>query len=165
MHGIEYRYNNKKHMIFEHEYKNGKKIGKEKMKIFFNDKLIFEGESLNEKKNGKGIEYDLKGKKIFEGEYLNDKRNGKGIEYNFDGEFEGEFRNGKKWDGIGKNKKGEIDYDIIDGYGTIKEYDKGKLIYEGECSNGYRHGIGIEYDFITGKIKYKGRFAYVKKIE
>ena len=35
---------------------------------------------------------------IYEGEYLNGKKNGKGKEYNDDGDliFEGEFLNGKK---------------------------------------------------------------------
>ena len=37
----------------------------------YNDKLIFEGEYLNGKRNGKGKEYNKKGKLIFEGEYLN----------------------------------------------------------------------------------------------
>ena len=38
------------------------------------DKLIFEGEYLNGKKNGKGKEYNLKDRLEFEGEYLNGKR-------------------------------------------------------------------------------------------
>ena len=33
--------------------------------------LIFEGEYLNGKRNGKGKEYNKEGKLIFEGEYLN----------------------------------------------------------------------------------------------
>ena len=44
------------------------------------DKLIFEGESINSKRNGKGKEYDYD-RLIFEGEYLNGKRHGKGKEY------------------------------------------------------------------------------------
>ena len=40
---------------------------------------------------------------IFCGEYLNDKRNGKGKEFYSNGKlkFEGEFKSGKKWSGIG----------------------------------------------------------------
>jgi len=38
------------------------------------------------------------------------------------------------------------------------------LIYEGEYSNGKRHGIGKEYDYLTSKLKYEGRFVYGKKI-
>ena len=45
-------------------------------------------------KKGVGREYTLIGDKLlFEGEYLNGKRNGKGKEYNYDGKlrFEGEY--------------------------------------------------------------------------
>ena len=47
--------------------------------------------------NGKVKEYNYKGKLIFEGEYLNAKRNGKGKEY-FDDKliFEGEYLNGER---------------------------------------------------------------------
>ena len=42
--------------------------------------LSFEGEYLNGKRNGKGLEY-FNGKLIFSGEYKNGERNGKGKEY------------------------------------------------------------------------------------
>ena len=60
--------------------------------------LIYEGEYLNGKKNGKGKEYDYKCQLRFEGEYLNGKRNGKGKEYDGCGRlvFEGEYLNGKR---------------------------------------------------------------------
>ena len=82
--------------------------------IYYNGKLIFEGEYLNGKRNGKGKEYNDNGKLIFEGEYLNGKRNGKGKEYDNNGKliFEGEYLNGK-------NGKG-------------KEYEKMENKYEGE---------------------------------
>ena len=62
--------------------------------------LIFEGEYLNGKRNGKGKEYD-DGKLEFEGEYLNDKRYGKGKEYFSTSfgpslSFEGEYFKGKR---------------------------------------------------------------------
>ena len=52
-------------------------------------------------KDGKVKEYDLKTSNcIFEGEYLNGKRNGKGVEYykwsRNEIKFEGEYLNGKK---------------------------------------------------------------------
>ncbi len=64
-------------------------------------KLIFEGEYLNGKRNGKGK--GIKNGIIFEGEYLNGKRNGKGKEYDSFGKllFEGEYLNGIKME----NKK------------------------------------------------------------
>ena len=77
---------------------NGKVIyelinGTGKVKEYFEplDRLMFEGEYLNGKRNGKGKEY-INGKLEFEGEYLNGKRNGKGKEY-INGKlvFEGEF--------------------------------------------------------------------------
>ena len=67
----------------------------------YNDKLIFEGEYLNRKRNGKGEEFD-NDELVFSGEYLNGKRNGKGKEYYEDILiFEGEYLNGKKWNGKG----------------------------------------------------------------
>ena len=41
-----------------------------KGKEYNNSKLIFEGEYLNGKRNGKGKEYDYTGKLIFEGKYF-----------------------------------------------------------------------------------------------
>ena len=82
-------------MEFEGEYINNKKWngkgfdengniryelinGKDKVKEYdYNYNLIFEGENLNGKRNGKGKEYSS-GELIFEGEYLNDKRTGIG---------------------------------------------------------------------------------------
>ena len=51
------------------------KDGKGLIKIYYaeDNALIFEGEYLNGKINGKGKEYDRTGKLLFEGEYLNDK--------------------------------------------------------------------------------------------
>ena len=60
-------------------------------------------------KNGKVREYIINTDKLrFEGEYLNGKRNGKGKEYYNDGKlrFEGNYLNGKKWNGKGYNING-----------------------------------------------------------
>ena len=57
--------------------------GNGKVKEFnsINGELEFEGEYLNGKKNGKGKEYNEKGKLIFDGEYKNGLRwNGKGYD-------------------------------------------------------------------------------------
>ena len=57
-------------------------------------------------RNGKGKEYNKYGELIFEGEYLNGKRwNGKGKEYTYLLDkllFKGEYKNGKRWNGEGK---------------------------------------------------------------
>ena len=98
----------------------------------YNDsnELIFEGEHLDWKRNGKGKEY-YKGQIEYEGEYLNDEKNGKGKEYD-NGKilFEGVYREGKKWNGNAKN------YNI-----------KGLLSFEGQYINGEITGKGREYDF------------------
>ena len=65
-------------------------------------------------------------------------------------------------DGTGYDKNGEIDYDINNGCGMVKEYYEDKLIYEGECVKGKRHGKGKEYDCLTGNLKYKGKFVFGK---
>ena len=61
--------------------------------------------------NKKGKEYNSSNDKLlYVGEYLNGKRNGKGEEYDFNGNiiFEGEYLNGKKWNGKGNEDKYEI---------------------------------------------------------
>ena len=66
-------------------------------------------------KNGKGKEYIINTNKlIFKGEYLNGKKNGKGKEYYYNGElkFEGEYSNGKRWNGKGFNTNGDIEFEI-----------------------------------------------------
>ena len=124
-----------------------------------NDKLIFEGEYLNGKRNGKGKEY-MDTKLIFEGEYLNGKRNGKGKEYDKDGKlkFEGEYLKGRKWLGLLYDKKDKnIKYELINGKGLAKEYNiKSNLIFEGEYLEGKRFR-GKEY-YDNGKIKFVGNY-------
>ena len=99
--------------IFKFKISNG--TGFIKIYDSFSGVLLFEGEYLNGKKNGKGREYDSHNCELkFEGEYLNGERHGKCREYNNNGEllFEGEYLNGKKWDGKGYNKNGDIEFEI-----------------------------------------------------
>ena len=83
--------------------------------------------------NIKGKEYNaFNDKLIFEGEYSNKKRNGQGKEYYDDNrvKYEGEFLNGKRWNGkIYSYKNGsEIIQELKEGKGLIKEYyDDGSL--------------------------------------
>ena len=128
-------------------------------KEYKNDILKFEGEYLNDKKNGKGKEYDINGKIIFEGEFLNGiqkskrfkykyddydyltleyegeilegKKHGKGKEYDYNNRiiFEGIYLKGKRWNG--KVKK----YDINGGIINEKEYFNGKIIGDDEKLN------------------------------
>jgi len=94
-------YDKKDQLIFEGEYLNLKRNGKGKE--YKKGKLIFEGEYSKGEKNGKGKEYNKLEDLIFEGEYLQGERNGKGKEYYPNGtiKFEGEYLNGKK-NGYGK---------------------------------------------------------------
>ena len=110
-------------MLFEGEYLNKKRNGKGKI---YNEtgEVIFEGEFLKGKKNGKGREFDDLGFIRFEGEYLNGMRHGKGKEFNSLGLliFEGEYLKGKKWNGRGYGGNSII-YEIHKGKGNIKECD------------------------------------------
>ena len=85
-------YNRKGDAIYE------LKDGKGKVKEYKEDELIFEGEYINGRRNGRGIEYYSKNKIGFEGEYLEGKQwNGKEIAYNSDGEsaFSIDYTEGK----------------------------------------------------------------------
>ena len=79
-------------LMFEGEYKNN---------LRWNG-ILYEPNNNNiyQLKNGKGFikEFNYDGNIIFEGEYLNGKRNGKGKEYSlFETlKFDGEYLNGKR---------------------------------------------------------------------
>ena len=75
---------------------------KVKGKEYNDDNLIFEGEYLNGKRNGKGSEFNQDKKLIFEGEYFD---NGEII-------FEGEYLSERRWNG----KIKEFSKHIIYGY-------------------------------------------------
>ena len=139
--GKEYLIKNNR-LIFEGEYLNGKRNGKGKE---YNDNWVikYEGEYLNGKRNGKGKEYYHDGKLMFEGEYLYGFRL-KGKEYiNEKLEYEGEYLYYTKWNGKGYDKNGNIDFEIKNGSGKGKEYNYyGKLMFEGDYLNGERNGHG-----------------------
>ena len=145
----------------------GKRIGKGAEYTRGKNKLIFEGEYLNGKRNGKGKESYENGKLKFEGKYLNGLRNGKGKEYKIykfvdydynwcndyyeydvylsELAFKGKYLNGKR------NGKG-------------KEYYKNRTLkFQGEYLNGLKNGKGIEYYFpkyflLEKKIKFEGQY-------
>ena len=167
---------------FEGEYLNGKKNGKGKEYYDYKDgKVRFEGEYFIGERNGKGKEYDYDGTLKYEGEYLNGQRNGKGKEFYiknqliFDGEYlydakikgkyyvnnrleyEGEFRYNKKWNGKGYDENGNVIYELINGNGKVKEYDIGRLKFDGEYLNGKRNGKGKEYN-LSGKLIFEGEY-------
>ena len=129
---IHYKLFSKKYLIFETERKS-REYNKD------NGYLIYEGEYLNGKRNGKGKEYNYLGELIFEGEYYNGKRNGKGKEYECTfGKllFEGEYLNGKRWNGK-RYYENEIAYELKNGKGVLKQnyVNSVRLKYEIEYLN------------------------------
>ena len=84
-------------------------------------------------------EFNDFGTLIFEGEYLNGKRNGKWKEYNSYGNiiFDGEYLNWKRWNGQFYDENNDLlIYELKDGKGYIKEClkirkDKNYIKYEG----------------------------------
>ena len=133
---------------YKGEYINGERNGKG---IEYGLFAKYEGEFLNGKKNGKGQEY-LFNQIIFEGEYFNDMR-WKGMEYidrdqdwDYGITIEIEYLNGKKWNGVGYNDDGELIFLLINGNGTIIEYNYYDYTkYIGEYLNGRKNGKGKEY--------------------
>ena len=170
-------YNKDGNIEFEGEYLYNDKL---KGKYYINGKLEYEGEYLyNKKWNGKGYnengniiyelnkgngkikEYDNYSKKLkFEGDILNRKKNGFGKEFNKFGNllFEGEYKNGLKWDGIGYDGDNNIVYELNNGKGYVKEYNHyNKLVFEGEYINGQKNGKGKEYNW-DNSIKFEGEY-------
>ena len=143
---------------FEGEYLNGERNGKG-IEYTSAEHKYYEGEFKNGKKHGKGNLYYYKGNLLFEGEFLyNYKKKGK--EYYFDGKlrFEGEYLYNKKWNGIEYDNNGNKIYELINGNGTVKEYEEiyNFLLFDGKYLNGKRDGKGKEYDF--GKIRFDGEY-------
>ena len=89
----------------------------------------------------------------------------KGKEYDCDQLiFEGEYFYGRKWNGKGYDKKGNILYELKNGKGYIKEYeeDENYLLFEGEYINGERNGKGKDYDIYNAKLKFEGEYLMEK---
>ena len=98
---INYKFWSEKYIIFETKEKGKEYRG-------YDGKLIYEVEYKNGKKQGKYEKYLDNGKLEFVGEYFNGKINGNVKEYYDNGQlkFEGEYLNGKRWDGKGYNHIG-----------------------------------------------------------
>ena len=111
-------------------------------------------------------EYGDYGEVIFDGEYLNGKRNGKGKEYWTNGKisFEGEYLNGKEWIGTSYDPFGNKRYELKNNDNFCQEYNfRGILIFEGECLNKKRNGKGKEY-YNDGKLRFEGEYLYDYKL-
>ena len=141
------------------------------------DKLVFEGEYSNGKRNGKGKEFGEYNEIIFEGEYLNGKRykgvgyyrnkkifelnKDEGKEYYNNGQikFEGEYLNNKRYNGKLYDINGNIECEIKYGKGFGKDYYyNGILKYEGD----YLNGKGKEYNEY-GRLIFEGEYLNGKR--
>ena len=102
-----------------------------------------------------GKEHYPNGTLKFEGEYLNGKKwNGKGFNINNEKVYEI-----KEGNGLVKEYINEIVYKIKDGNGKVKEYNYlGELEFEGEYINGERNGKGKEYDYMNGDLEFEGEY-------
>ncbi len=100
---------------------------------------------------------------IFEGEYLNGKKwNGKGAFQIGEELFEIEYLKGKFWNAkvscLNNDKTMTIICKVKEGKGYIKIYnDIWILKFEGELLNGEKSGKGRDYD-INGDLEYDGEF-------
>ena len=158
------------------KYKEVGENGIGKLYRLDDNKLIFEGEYKHGKKNGKGKEFYELGYVKFEGEYINGEKikgkgyntsgkvimeidDGKGKEYYNNGkiQFEGEYKNGKRWNGKGYDYNGNETFEIKDGKGWGNEYNYyGNLIYKGGFLYGKKYGKGTLY--WNNIIEYEGEF-------
>ena len=166
--GKEYDKNKSYRLIFKGEFINDKRWNGVFIEFGSCDNILFEGEYINGIKEGK--EYKNR-RLIYEGKYLNNKKNKKGKEYYNFGKlkFEGEYSYGRKWNGNIYDNNGNLSFKIKDGAGNGKEYDDdGWLIYDGEYLDGKRNGKGKEYnysliyegEFFDGKRRGKGKKYY-----
>ena len=176
---------------FYGEFKEGKVNGKGKMitKKISKYRYDYEGNFVKGLKSGLGKEYfDLENRKIlvYDGEFKDDKRNGYGKEYKL-GEliFEGQFLNGERWEGYGKEINNKFNEDKVDFEGEykrgkrngkgkeyfnnnaldlfrIKDFNENTIKFEGNYLDGEREGEGIEY-FKNGKVSFKGEYTKGKK--
>ena len=81
-------------------------------------------------------------------------------------EYEGEYLNNIKWNGKGYDKNNNITFELINGKGIAKEYNKynGNLKYEGEYLNGEKNGIEKIY-YENGNLKSAIEYINGKQIK
>lgn len=155
---------------YEGNFKDGQRHGQGT--YHWKNGAKYVGEQKKGKFDGKGIEYASDGKIIYDGYWKNSKFHGQGTRNFNDGQYTGQWANGKK------NGKGIILYHKGDKHiGEWKDdllikgsyYDKnGKVKYEGDFNNGFRHGKGKVYfesgiyegDIVKNILEGKGTIKY-----
>ena len=111
----------------------------------------------NGQRSGKGTDYFLNKDNIkkrnenIKKEENHEIPNIETIEYFDNGniKFEGEYFEGKRWNGKLFNEKGKEEFEIKEGNGKGKEYDEyGELIFDGEYLKGEKwNGKGKVYNY------------------
>ena len=132
---------------YEGQIKNGKKHGKGKM--IYSDELIYEGDWVNDIKQGVGrLETADKSIVIYEGQFLNNVFHGDGIYNDGEATYEGKFLNGvfhgkgKMTYPDGRIYQGDWKDDKANGRGTETAFNGD--IYVGDWKDSKKHGKGIE---------------------
>ena len=125
----------------------------------YHGKLLFEGEYKNGKRNGPGKQYNSSSNLMFEGFYI-DNRKVFGKQYNFNGQIICEINNTygqlKEYNDYGKLIFKE-QYLNLERNGYGEEYNGyGGLIFKGIYLNRKRNGEGEEYD--NNKLIFKGKY-------
>ena len=119
---------------------------------------------------GKGIMFNLNGKKIYEGWYTQGQRDGVGISFYKNGQvnYDGFWSQGKchgrgvKYDRNAKRVyEGDFFEGIYHGHGIMFD-ENGVKTYEGDFCEGIYHGHGIMFDE-NGVKTYEGNFSEGKK--
>ena len=142
-----------------YELNNGNGYTKEYHR--FSDILRYEGQFKYGEANGKGKEYDFDGKLIFEGEFLNGKRwNGYGFDWSSG--FRGEYLNGKEWNGIFNEDEDNLKCELNNGKGLVKIKDFNRTKFEFEYLNGEKNGKARECDR-DGNLVFDGEYLNEEK--
>ena len=141
--------------VYEGNFVENVKEGKGIYKYSNGDR--YEGEFFEDQKDGYGIYYYKNGEK-YEGEYKNDKKHGHGIYYYLDGDrYEGEFQNGfaegrgAYYFSDGEKYVGDYKQDKRNGHGIYFYSNGDKFI--GEFKDGKKDGKGTLYDKNGNKLK------------
>jgi len=79
--------------------------------------------------------------------------------------FEGEYKDGKKWNGKGYDNKNNVIYELNEGKGIFKIYDyyRDMIYFEGEYINGEINGKGKKY--FNGNLQFEGEYFKRQKIK
>lgn len=126
----------------------------------------YEGDTKNNMRHGTGKLYSKYKLILYDGEWVNDKKEGRGKEYYLEGsaiKYDGEWKAGM-YNGYGElfysngavKYKGKWNMGKYDIEGTLY-YENGNIMYEGGWKNGAKDGEGKEY-FEDGKLKFEGKW-------